>query len=462
MVKRETILGKTAGLLLAGAILSHSAFAGTPVPRTPEAQFQFDAMSAGATPATPNGYQAAFDAIWSTEINKSVTYRGFNLNNAIRPNNLTSVQGMWMSTATKFISENEGFLGGKSNRGFKPKILAAVVQVMTERSIPITPEGILLLPPTRGTELRVIDGQFTERHAGGISSGLRVFLTNSAGEQLGPDLRRHGPEAIRGANGETIFTDSSRDDYVNYFNLGSILTSKFMRVSQPNASSADVIDPTTGAEAALSDCFAQVAAIDLEAVFSTDPTQSGPAQAQIKAAAQCFRDFGSSELAVGLETLKQSAITALRGFIVGAGVGSVVPGVGTLTGGVMAASGNILVVLYNTYFKKEKITPPMLRNLHDFFEANTYTPTYSGEVLPRHGRWMMGDGDAVVRLGSVVRDYDTGAKVLVTMTRDGARLKAAQPLQIMNGLGVRSVKRPAAPVPPTGGTNSVAVTHQFK
>ena len=379
-----------------------------------------DALRQG--PSAGESYEAMMVAI--SEIFRQEVYRKLNVGNNgttadwLPSTDLTTLQAAFFGTVVRFISENPA-LGGSFERGFKPVIWNAIVKVMFERTIPMTPDGVLLLPNTSNLRLTALA---PELKANGSSHKARLFLIDSENQLVGPDMLPIESNGFETLDGKVVSIGNFSDEFGSYANLQeSILSSAVEFKYNPNAKHSN--EQEGDDDYGLTDCFRFLA------------------EGKREEARACFKKLKLDYLVRGVDLTKDLVSTGTRGSVVGAGIGSIFPGMGTGAGAAYGAFTNMVMVVYNSFLKKEKISPNALRRLQVFVSTYAFAPTVYGEILPKQGAWGV-TKEGVIRRTTRIGDAQVALDVL------GNPILRRQTVRITEGASFSDPRNPPPPKDP--------------
>ncbi len=324
---------------------------------------------------------------------------------------LNDLQGAFFGSMVRFISEHPA-LGGNPDRGFEPKIIGSILNVYFQYAVPVTPDGVLLLPQSTSMAIASHPKHATQQAlANGDWDDVAVKLVDAkTGEILDKSLRPRGETGYETIDGQIVVPGSLTSDFLSLAQLSSVFNAGSLQVasvtdSSPRAYFQQLVDYS------LSKCFTYVAGGDME-----------------KSSA-CFSGLGKEVLAEGVKLSKNLINTGIRGGATGAVGGTLVPGVGSAGGAIYGAFTNMITVIYNSYFRKEKVTPHDIQNVIDWVMRQTTAPTETGDLLPMHGRWYR---DST----GVIRQAMTEGGVVYKVARSGERVKRKISYSLKPGSGV--------------------------
>lgn len=323
--------------------------------------------------------EIALSEIFRQEVYANLSIRGESVGDFLPSTNLTILQSAFFGTIVRFLSENPA-LGGDYARGFDPRIWKNIVKVMMERVVPMTPDGVLLLPTRPGAKLAVLS---SELRAKGMASNARLFMVDKENNLLGPTMTPIKLKSFETIDGEgDMMVGSGFEDFSAATQLQKEVNTNGVMVSANSVGrSADRIVIRGEEDYSLVDCFSLVA--------------SGKKE-EAKA---CFDKAGEYALSRAVDITLDVGETAARGAAAGALIGTVMPGIGSGAGAAYGALTNVLMVGYNAFLKKEKISPNTLRRLAYFIDKHTYIPNSNGEIMIKPGmRWVV-TNKGVIRQG---------------------------------------------------------------
>ena len=102
-------------------------------------------VSAVSRGDTPDSIQIALSEIFRQQLYKHLQWDNTSIREFLPGIDLSMMESAFFGSVVRFISESPA-LGGNYERGFQPRIWNNIIRVMMERSIPMTPDGVLLLP----------------------------------------------------------------------------------------------------------------------------------------------------------------------------------------------------------------------------------------------------------------------------------------------------------------------------
>jgi hypothetical protein len=350
--------------------------------------------------------EIALSELFRQEVYKNLSYNGDSFSGLLPQTDLNVLQSAFFGTVVRFLSENPA-LGGDFSRGFEPRIWNNIVRVMMERVIPMTPDGVLLLPTRPGARLAVLS---PDLEAKGMTAQARIFLVDKQQQLLGPSMTPIKLKSFETLDGlGDMGVGSGWDDFAQGAQLQDQVSTQAVFVSSSKAEQ-DRIVIAGDEDYNLFDCFSLVAA------------------GKGDDARLCFQKAGEHTLARAVELTLDVGETSARGAAAGAMVGWMMPGIGPAAGAAYGALTNVLMVGYNAFLKKEKISPNTMRRLMYFFSKHTYVPDVNGEikVKPGMGRWV------VTQNGLIRQATEIGGR-LVALDINGDLITRERTVQITQG-----------------------------
>jgi hypothetical protein len=364
--------------------------------------------------ATPDQLHVAINSVFNgaiqADLYRHVDYRGESVNSLIPSNSMNTYNLAFFGTFVRMFSENPGILKGKPKRGFNPIILNNMVRVLLEKAIPVAPNGVLLLPNKPGVRIAALAPDLEARES---QTNMRLFAVSETRgfiQFMGPFMRPVSETVFMGPNGEAVGGRQAQNAFATYAHLTPQMRAGTLTAQAYDSSQFPIGVPGED-ELGLLDCFRFLFDGDF------DDAQS------------CFKSSGQEMLAKAIGTGKDGLISATRGGAVGAGGGAVVAGMGAGPGAVYGALTNAVTVIYNAYFKKEKLSPNALRRLQFFVETYTYSPTVKGEILPKsaNGGWV------VTRDGLIREARQTDGNSWMALDALG------NPIQMQRSVGINAI-----------------------
>ena len=374
--------------------------------------------------ASSNGFlnadatQVAFGSYFRQELYDRVQFRGEQIGGTtpggfLPQMNVTEMQGAFFSGITRYISEHPA-LGGNYNRGFTPKIRNAFIQVAMEKVIPITPDGYLLPPSDK--KLQVIALKSGEMSATGRSEKARLYLVNENMELISNNMQpitRTGYETL---DGDFITTGSTSAEFGTYANIANALTGKGLLLSYNSKYASGSYDTSR----------------DENYYRFTDCLRSMFDQADTAKTQACFNSV-SGDLKEGAIALGKNLIaTGARGALTGGVIGSQVAGVGAGPGAAAGAFSNALMVMYNTFLKKESFTANQMRHIQFLVDQYSFVPTAYGEIQPKVGDWYITNGFIRRAKAMAVEQNGSFRSTLVALDAIGAEVRTRLTIRVNN------------------------------
>lgn len=333
---------------------------------------------------------STFEGVFDRELREKLAYRGDTINSLLGPNfntlPISTVDGIWFSAAVGFLSENPAIFGGNPNRGARRPIFNAIVKVMMEKAVPMTPYGTMGTPPS-GYNIRFFGTPILEENIGKLGvrhEKGRIFLVNSSRQIVKTDLQPWTSTRIQTLSKKGVGLGSMESDFFEAARISPEMKSSFIP-APPNYRSE--LPPVDEIDVKLTECLRKFLAMEQGTV-------------------QCIEDWYKVTFPIAKKLGEDLLVTAVRGAIVGAAVGAPVGGIGAGPGAALGAINNMLKVVWNS-FKGEKLSPQAYRELEKFFYRYTIRPTPYGELIAGHGRgqWIVTEDFKVMRAIVIDGEY---------------------------------------------------------
>jgi hypothetical protein len=261
----------------------------------------------------------------------------------------------------------------------------------------------------------------------GIVEDAQVFLVDSAGWIIGPNMRPRVGTASVGIDGQ-VYQDANTEEFVSLAGLMTTKNSSSLKVTMAGTSTADLLQSRTElfgeTEQSLMACFQMLIRGEFE--FAKD----------------CFKKAGSRNLADATDFAKDAGIGAVRGGVAGGVTGAFVGGIGAGPGAAYGAFANVLTVAYNSFFRKEKLSLNQMNAIYTCVMNHSVMPTETGELLPKRGKWYRTSG-GLIRQGSMqVIETTPGkfAKVPMMIDLGGNVIKKPVGFRLSNGSEASGIK----------------------